>query len=133
MKKQLTMTSAMAAALLALPACSGGDEDEVAQADTAVCVNAEGERVDDDYCDNDRYRSHGGSSAFLWYYLGRGSRIPYYGDSIRHQRYAGMGSFSPRAGANYGRAPVSTRVTRSQAVSRGGMGSKSRSYGGGRS
>ena len=132
MKKQLAMTTAMAAALMALPACSSNDEwneDVVADRDTAICVNQSGERIDDDYCE----RRSGGSSAFLWYYLGRSSAIPYYGDSIHNQRFRGHGSFRPAGGVAYGRAPISTNIARSQAVSRGGLGSSSRSFGGGRS
>ena len=135
MKKQLAMTTAMAAALVALPACSsnnGWDEDTIADRDTAICVNQAGERVDDDFCDDNR-GGGGVSNAFLWYYLGRNSAIPYYGDSIHHSRYRGRGSYQPRSNVSYGRAPVSTNVTRSQAVSRGGLGSSSRSFGGGRS
>jgi hypothetical protein len=132
-KKQLTMTTAMATLLLGLPvACSSGndwDDDVIADRDTAVCVNQEGERVDDDYCDDDR--GGGVSNAFLWYYIGRNSAVPYYGDSIRHSRY--KGSYKPAPGVSYGKAPASTRMTRSTAVSRGGLGSSSRSYGGGRS
>jgi hypothetical protein len=133
MKKQLTMTSAMAAALLALPACSSNDgwnEDVIADRDTAVCVNREGTRVDDDLCDDDW---GGGSNAFLWYYLGRSSAVPYYGDSIHDRRYRGRGSFKRQAGISYYPAPPATRMTRSQAVSRGGLGSSGRSFGGGRS
>ena len=134
MKKQLGMTTAMAAALVALPACSsnnGWDDNVVADRDTAICVNQAGERVDDDQCDDNR--GGGMSNAFLWYYLGRSAAIPYYGDSIHHSRYRGRGSYQPRSGVSYGRAPVTTNVTRSQAVSRGGLGSSSRSFGGGRS
>jgi len=134
MKKHLFMTTAMAATLLALPACSSNDdwnEDVVADRDTAICVDQQGERVDDDLCDDDHNRGGGASSAFLWYYLGRSSAIPYYGDSIRHSRY--RGSFRPASGATYSRAPARTNITRSQAVSRGGLGSSSRSFGGGRS
>ena len=134
MKKQLFMTTAMAATLAALPACSsnnGWDEDVIASQDTAVCVDREGRRVDDDLCDDDY--GGGGSNAFLWYYLGRSAAVPYYGDSIHHRRYAGRGSFTPQSGISYGRAPASTRMTRSQAVSRGGLGSSGRSFGGGRS
>jgi hypothetical protein len=143
MKKQLTMTTAMAAALIALPGCSsnnGWDDEAVADRDTAVCVDKEGKRVDDDLCnDNDRGRAyHGGggsgvASAFLWYYLGRNSRLPYYGESIHDRRFANRGSFQPAAGARYAEAPPATRMTRSQAVSRGGLGSSGRSFGGGRS
>lgn len=138
MKKHLTMTTAMAATMLALPGCSGGDdwnEDVYASGDTAICVDQEGKRVDDDQCSKDRvhYSGGGGSSAFLWYYLGRSSAVPYYGDSIRDKRYAGHGSYQPRPGASYAAAPASTRMTRSAAVSRGGFGSSGRSFGGGRS
>ncbi len=134
MKKQLSMTTAMATALLALPACSsnnGWNEDVIADQDVALCVDREGRRVDDDLCDDDRGGGIG-SGAFLWYYLGRSSAVPYYGDSIHDRRFA-RGSFNRVAGVNYGRAPASTRMTRSQAVSRGGLGSSSRRFGGGRS
>ncbi len=133
MKKQLSMTTAMAAALIALPSCSSNDDwddNVIASNETAICVDREGERVDDDFCDDD---DRGGSSAFLWYYLGRNAAVPYYGDSIHHRRYAKHGSFTRTPGVSYGRAPLSTRMTRSQAASRGGLGSSSRRFGGGRS
>ena len=134
MRKQLFMTTAMAASLTALSACSSNDgwnEDVVADRDVAVCVNQQGTRVDDDLCDHHRY-SGGGSNAFLWYYLGRNSRVPYYGDSIHDRRFA-AGSYVPGTSTGYARAPVESRMTRSQAVSRGGLGSMARSFGGGRS
>jgi hypothetical protein len=138
MRKQLSMTTAMAAALVALPACSSNDgwsDDVVADRDTAVCVDRQGRRVDDDRCVTGR---HGGGvpSAFLWYYIGRNAALPYHGDSIYDRRFArrgAAGSFVPRPGVDYARAPVSTRMTRSRAVSRGGLGSSSRRFGGGRS
>jgi hypothetical protein len=139
MRKQLSMTTAMAAALVALPACSSNDgwnEDVVADRETAVCVDRQGSRVDDELCGGDRGRSGAGSSAFLWYYIGRNAAVPYYGDSIHDRRYARQGrqgSFVPKAGVEYARGPASTRMTRSQAVSRGGLGSSSRRFGGGRS
>jgi hypothetical protein len=135
-RKQLPLTSAMAAALMALPACSSGDDwngDVVAKEDTAVCVDKEGKRVDDDRC-APRTAHSGGSgvgSAFLWYYLGRNARLPYYGDSIHDRRFAGAGSFTPASRATYHSAPAETRMTRSAAVSRGGLGSSGRRYGGG--
>jgi hypothetical protein len=139
MKKQMFMTTAMAAALAGLPACSsnnGWNEEVIADRDTAICVDQSGARVDDDLCDDDRYRGPGLGSAFLWYYIGRSAAVPYYGDSIRdrrYARYARYNSFTPQAGRSYARAPASTRMTRSQAVSRGGLGSSSRRFGGGRS
>ncbi len=131
MKKHLSMTTAMAASLAALPGCSSndwGDEYYVSN-DTAICTDREGKRVDDDRCDDDRYRS--GSGYYGWYYIRSGSRLPYYGDSVRDPRFSG--SFSRDANRSYSRAPTESRVTRSQAVSRGGFGSSSRSFGGGRS
>ena len=137
MKKQMFMTTAMAAALAGLPACSsnndGWNEEVIADRDTAVCVDQQGKRVDDDLCDNDGPRSSGMGNAFLWYYIGRSAAVPYYGESIhdrRYSRYARYNSFSPRPGVAYGRAPAATRMTRSQAVSRGGLGSSSRRFGG---
>ena len=139
MKKHLTMTTAMAAALLALPACSSGDdwnEDVVADSDTAVCVNKEGVRVDDSQCAPRQAASgyHGGGmgSAFLWYYIGRNSAVPYYGDSVREPRFSG-GSYKAQPNTHYDPAPASSRMTRSAAVSRGGLGSSGHGYGGGRS
>ncbi len=139
MKKQLSMTTAMAAALLSLPGCSSNDEwneDVVADRDTAICVDKEGKRVDDGQCRQRNAVHQGGSgvgTAFLWYYLGRNSAVPYYGDSIRNPRYAGLGSYQPRSGVNYAAAPAASRMTRSSAVSRGGLGSSGRRFGGGRS
>lgn len=134
MKKQLSMTTAMAAALTGLSGCSStNDWDDgyaYADRDTAVCVDQNGQRVDDDQCDDRRYRSYGGSFVH-YYYIGRGSAIPFYGDTIDDARY--KGSFAPQAGATYYPSPADTRMTRSQAVSRGGLGSSSRSFGSGRS
>lgn len=141
MKKQLSMTTAMAAALLALPGCSSdnGWEDVVADKDTAVCVDKEGKRVEDAQCTRQASTGSGTgagaglSSAFLWYYLGRNARVPYYGDSVRDQRFANSGSYAPRAGAAYSLAPQAANITRSRAVSRGGMGSRGSFFGSGRS
>ena len=131
-KKQLSMTTAMAAAILALPACSTGDdwnEDAYADADTSVCVNDQGQRVEDRNCNETGYRT----GRFMNYYVGRGSPLPYYGDSVYDSRFSGHGSFQPRQGGWYSPAPASSKITRSQAVSRGGVGSTGRSFGGGRS
>lgn len=128
MKKQLTMTSAMAAALIALPGCSTGEEwneESYAESDTAICVNEVGERVDDDLCDDD-YRG-GRLVGFFPYYLRSKSRIPYYGDSVHDRRF--VGSRTPAPGVRYAEAPAATRMSRSQAVSRGGLGSSSRGFG----
>lgn len=135
--KQLTITTAMAAALATLPACSSGGDwngDTYADGDTAICVDQNGNRIDEDRCDKNRYYSGGGYNGYYWYYLGRRSMIPYYGESIRDARYARYGGgYSPRAGASYASAPMSTRMSRSRAVSRGGLGSSGRSFGSGRS
>ncbi len=135
-KKQLGLTTAMAATLTALGACSTASEDDwdsgpVAQSDTRVCVNQNGERIDEDDCEGGRRHIYG--SGVGWYYMGRGSRVPYLGDSVRNSRYKYVGSATPKAGVNYASAPSSANMTRSAASSRGGFGSSGRSYGGGRS
>ncbi|MDQ3079975.1 MAG: hypothetical protein M3R03_08270 [Pseudomonadota bacterium] len=133
MNKQLSITTAMAAALIGLPGCSsndGWDDNVVADRDVAVCVDQNGQRVEDQRCN--RGQRSGMSNGLLWYYIGRNMVVPYYGESIRDRRYAG-GSFSPRAGASYFPAPARSSMTRSQAVSRGGLGSSGRRFGSGRS
>ena len=122
----LTLTTALAATFLA--GCGQGEaewgdgEDVYADRDTAICVNREGERIDDDYCEDRRYG--GGFATFI--YLGRGGYIPYYGERARPGSYY----TSPVAGANYARAPRAANMTRSAAASRGGFGSRARSNGG---
>jgi uncharacterized protein YgiB involved in biofilm formation len=131
-RKQLILTSAMAATLGSLAGCSSSDDwsdGEVAEYDTAVCVDQNGNRVDDDFCDDDRHYGRG----LAWFYVSRGSRLPYYGDSIHDKRLGITGSAKPDASKSYFRAPSSTAMTRSAAVSRGGFGSSSRGFGGGRS
>jgi hypothetical protein len=135
-KKQLGLTTAMAATLTALGACSPATDDDwdsgpIAQSDTRVCVNQNGERIDEDQCEGGRRHSYG--SGVGWYYMGRGSRVPYIGDSVRDSRHGFVGSSTPKAGVKYGSAPSSANMSRSAASSRGGFGSSGRSFGGGRS
>ncbi len=123
----LTLTAALATALLG--ACGqepdGADWDDngnaFAQGDVAVCVDEQGQRIDDDYCDDDR--GYGGGS---FIYIGRGGYIPYHGERAR----AGSYSTTPKAGTAYRRPPSATNMTRSAAISRGGFGSSARSSGG---
>lgn len=137
-RPQLYLTSAMAAALLSLPACTSPKnewEEVKADQDTAICTNAEGVRVADSNCANPT-RAHSGpgiGSAFLLYYLGRNMRVPFLGDRVQETNRPGQGSFVPRQGASYARAPATSNITRSQAVSRGGLGARSSYFGSGRS
>lgn len=131
MKKQLALTTAMAATLTSLSACSSGNEWEGSYADndTRVCVDEAGRRVDDSQC-----RSHiRGGGYHGWYYINRGARLPYYGDSVKDPKMGIRGSATPIAGRSYVDAPAHTNLTRSAAMSRGGFGSSGRSFGGGRS
>lgn len=132
-KKQLALTTAMAATLAALPGCSSGndwDSGEVADRDTAICVDEKGQRVPDGNC---RSPHISGGGYHGWYYVNRGSRLPYFGDSVRDTRLGVVGSSQPRPGVNYASAPESANITRSAARSRGGFGSSGRIFGGGRS
>lgn len=131
MQKKIVLSVTLAASLAALAACGqpqrSTDYNVYADRDTAVCTDRKGKRVADRYCQ--RNTSGGASSAFLWYYLGRSSSVPYYGDSVRG------GSYTRTRGATYFHAPKTASVTRSAAVSRGGLGSSARSsgsYGGSR-
>lgn len=131
-RKQLILTTAMAATLGSLSGCASNDEwsdGEIADSDTAVCVDQNGNRVDDDFCDDHRHYGHGVG----WFYINRGSRLPYYGDSVYDKRLGIKGSTKADASKPYFRAPASTAMTRSAAVARGGFGSSSRGFGGGRS
>ena len=122
----LTFTTALAATFLA--ACGqreaqwGDDLDNYADSDTAICVDEDGQRIDDRNCSGDR-RYGGGFGTFI--YLGRGGYLPYYGERARPGSY----STTPRVGTVYGRAPAAANMTRSAAVSRGGFGSSARSGG----
>lgn len=123
MKADLKITTALAATLLAA-SCQREDNGWTADRDTAVCVDHSGNRVPDAQCPR-TYTSGGVGSLFLWYYLGRSSVVPYYGEPVRG------GSFTGRAGTSYFRAPAQTAVTRAAAISRGGFGSSARGGEGG--
>lgn len=135
MTKRLTITTALTSALLALPGCTSGDDwdDNVyADRDTSVCVDREGRRVYDDNCRGGYTGGSGGG--YSHYYISRNSPVPFYGESVFDSRYAGSaGSFTPQPGRAYAQPPSITNMTRSQAVSRGGLGSSARGFGGGRS
>ncbi|MCY1671415.1 hypothetical protein OVA07_10380 [Novosphingobium sp. SL115] len=133
MKKQLALTTAMAATLSTLSACSGGndwDDGVVADRNTAVCVDQDGKRVRDENCPG---RSHYGGGSHFWYYVNRGGRLPYYGDPVNDPRYGFKGSYFATKGAQYASAPASANMIRSKPISRGGFGSSGRFFGSGHS
>lgn len=129
--KDLRITTGVAAALL-VGACGSQDHGWTADRDTAICVDKQGQRVPDGQCPAQRTASSGSSglgTAFLWYYLGRSSAVPYYGER------AYGGGYAPAGGHAYSRAPMATAMTRgaavrSGAISRGGFGSSARGMGG---
>ncbi len=113
MRTDLRITTAIAAALLA-SGC-GRPEPEpdgwTAQTDTAICTDREGRRVADDQCPRQAlasgYHGGGGSNAFLWYFLGRNSVIPPYGETARGGSFSRAGGVSLCAGAGqYLRQPI---------------------------
>lgn len=112
----------VAASAVTLAACDQQPDHWVAQQETAVCVDQSGNRVPDADCQT--YHPGGVGNAFLWYYLGRNSAVPYYGERVSG------GSFTRTAGATYFHAPVSTAMTRSAAIARGGFGSSAHAFGG---
>ncbi|GAA4018382.1 hypothetical protein GCM10022280_17350 [Sphingomonas swuensis] len=125
MDRKLTLTATLAAALTGLSGCSSnGAREVVAANNTRICVDEWSNRIDDDYCEG-RYGS-GHRSSFL--YLRAGSPIPYYYDNVRGAKYARYLSPTPLGGA-VNRAPSSVNMSRSSAISRGGLGSSGRSFG----
>jgi hypothetical protein len=121
-KFDLILTTAVASAIL-LTGCSRSD-DWNTNRDTAVCTDRQGHRVPDANCERSAHGGGGGGNPFLWYYLGRNSAIPPYGE-----RPFG-GSYTRTAGATYFHAPVSTDFTRSAVISRGGFGESAHAFGG---
>ncbi len=125
MKKVLTITSGIAAAMLAT-ACGPNPEDEAnkkgwqASEDTAYCTDRQGKRVDDDLCDDDDGNG-GGGGAFMMMYMARGGHVPPYGHSSRyaHRR--------PQLGRSY--SPSKSSFYSSPTAVRGGFGGSSSSYG----
>jgi hypothetical protein len=129
MKNDLRLTTAIAAALLAGGCHQEPDNGWTTDRDTAICTDQQGTRVADQNCQQQRQAAggHVASSPFLWYFLGRNSAVPYYGER------ATGGSFTRAAGRSYFRAPSGSAMTRSAAISRGGFGASARSFGGGHS
>lgn len=115
---------ALTAVLLA-SACSPtpNGNDWQTDRDTRVCRDNRGKRVDDSQCRGGA-RTGGAGSAFMWYYLGRGSYVPPVGSTFASDA---RGSYAPRAGATYYTA---TKAAPASAVTRGGFGSSARSSGG---
>jgi uncharacterized protein YgiB involved in biofilm formation len=130
MKKKLVLTTAMAATLGACSSANGKNEDVVADRDTAVCVDQDGRRVDDGECKRNTRSGGRIASGFLWYYVGRGSRIPLRGDSVNDPRLDFRGSYFATKGATYAPAPAAANIVRSAAVTRGGFGESARRFGG---
>lgn len=119
-KFNLVLTTTVAASISACGPSRQTDWDDgytqYADRDTAVCVDQKTkQRVPDSECR--RGGSRGG-----WYYLGRNSAIPYYGEPVRG------GSYKRTPGSNYYYAPKSTSFTKNAAISRGGFGSSSSSF-----
>lgn len=124
MNKRLTLTATLAAALTGLSGCASRSGEWIAEESTRICVDEDGDRIDDDYCEGPRARV---GSGFAFLYLRRGSPIPYYYDNVRDPKYARWISRSPLPGAI--RAPAATAMSRSAAVSRGGLGSSGSRFG----
>jgi uncharacterized protein YgiB involved in biofilm formation len=158
-KKNLTITVAMASAIMALGACRAAPPQQAINSD-AVCTNkATKARVPDSNCataQNNSGGSNAGSNAFLWYYLGRSSAVPPVGQSVIGSSY--RGSYVPDPAIDYRTAPPNpapsyrsgltsttslrsgsvpsrssfspTTIRTSTAVSRGGFGASAHAFGG---
>lgn len=131
MKKQLALTTAMAATLAGLSGCSSRnswDDDVVVDRDTRVCVDQNGYRVDDDRCGQ---RGYYGGGSHLWYYVNRGNRVPFFGDRVNDPQLGLKGSYFPTKGVQYANAPAKANLVRTSSMARGGFGSRSSFFGSG--
>ncbi len=121
-------TAAFAVAVLALTGC--GDDPENADYQ-ATCHDAQGVRVDDDYCDDDDDDDHHGGSFIFW---PMGSHYPAHGQSYSgyrgHSRSVPKGHSAVYGGASKSGGTVSRSDVKTS-VSRGGFGKSSVSKGGG--
>ena len=123
-KRKLAITAAVSAALIA-SGCGQRqpryDDSWQADDDVAICTDRSGNRVDDDYCDDDDYRGMG----YVPFFIHRGGHVPGYGHKV-NKRY---GSWKARPGVRYSsygqRASYksSSSYRSSSTVSRGGFGS----------
>ncbi|UVS76457.1 hypothetical protein [Actinokineospora sp. UTMC 2448] len=83
---------------------------------TAHCVNPEGVIVDDDYCDDDYARSHGGYVSGGFIYIGGTSyRYNYGGTGTVGQRVSGGSFVAPSSG-------TTVKTGQGKTVQRGGLG-----------
>lgn len=117
-RSKIVRLTTMVAASAAVVGCgssqpNGWDDNGnyIAQRDTAICTR-NGVRVDDDQC-----KRGGHGSAFMWYYLGRSSTVPYHGETVRG------GSFQRKANGRYFLPPKLTNGSRAHALKVGGFGS----------
>lgn len=135
MDQNIALTSSIAATLMAVsaftPSAEPQWEDPVADLDTAVCVDSRGYRVADPNCHEEDSNGSTGHGGGRWFYVNRGARLPFLRDSVSASVQEGSGSFERRPGVSYYQAPASVNMTRSRAMSRGGLGSSGRRFGGG--
>ena len=115
-KFNLPLTTAISAAILATTACSNSRDWQIDN-DTRVCVNDNGDRVDEGNCN----RNNGaGWSPYRWYYISRGGYVPYYGNTVSGGSY-----FPSTTSTGYASAPAEPppgAVTRAGFGSHGGGG-----------
>lgn len=83
----------------------------------ALCVDQSGNRIDDDYCDDDGSRS--GVGGYAWYYLRKGSRAPALGAKATGGTFVAPSSYSVKRGG----------ISASGGVIKGGFGGSSRGSG----
>jgi hypothetical protein len=120
-------TAMFAAAVLATAGCGGTDPDDVEY--QATCHDAEGVRVDDEYCDDERRGTGLGFFPLFWVL---GSRFPAIGQ--RSSAFPGAVRTLPAGAAsvNGGASRTGGTVTRDSIrtnVTRGGFGTTSRGGG----
>lgn len=127
MLKKVILAATVAGLALTASACNRApaygyyNDGYYAGGNTQVCTDRAGRRVPDNMCQQAYYG--GGFNPYIWYYVGSNYPVPYYGTIVHGGSWSRPSNFR-----SYVRAPAQANVTRSVAVSRGGLGSTSRSF-----
>jgi hypothetical protein len=112
MKKFGLMFTVATATMLVSCGSANANDGWTADEDTAICTDRQGNRVDEDRCDDDARR---GGGMFFWYFMSRGGYVPPMGHKVHKSKY---GSYKKSPGKSY--YPASRYSSHSS--SRGGFG-----------
>lgn len=97
----------VAAATFSIAACD--DDVYVQEESTAICVNHDGERVDDSQCGGHDYYHNSASDVFAWYFVASMLTQPRVGQQVVHNTYYNTPKTNPYAGY---KAPQTAQISK---------------------